>query len=311
MSQDILVLVEHLQGKVLDISYVMLAAARVLVGETGGKVNAMLLAKDAKKLSNDLNADEVLYVDDPALSEFTPDAYLRVMADYVKENQPRAVLMGHTTVGMDIASGLSVRLGIPLVSQCKSVNADGAFTSQICGGKIMAEGGLPEPIALVTMVPGGFKPEEGHSAKAPSVTDIAVPDLSGVRVQLKEYIEPEVGDVDISNQDILIAVGRGMQNEDDLIGGAVCASRPLVDRGWLPTSRLVGKSGMSVKPKLYFAFGISGAPEHLEGMMDSEMVVAVNTDPNAPIFNIAKYGVEADMLDLMPVLVEQLQTMKV
>jgi len=170
------------------------------------------------------------------------------------------------------------------------------------------------------MVPGGFKPEEGQSAKAPPVTDIAAPDLGGLRVQLKEYIEPEVGDVDISIQDILIAVGRGMQNEDDLelveklaeaIGGAVCASRPLVDRGWLPTSRLVGKSGMSVKPKLYFAFGISGAPEHLEGMMDSEMVVAVNTDPNAPIFNIAKYGVEADMLELMPVLVEQLQTMKV
>lgn len=320
MSQDILVLIEHLQGQVLDISYIMLAAARVLAGGTGGKVNALFLGKDAKKLAEDLNADAVLYVDDPALSEFNPDAYLQVLAEYVKENQPRAVLMGHTTIGMDVASGLSVRIGAPLVSQCKSVNADGMLTSQICGGKIMAEGSLPEPTALVTMVPGGYKPEEGRSDKAPSITDVSAPDLSKLKVQLKEYIEPEVGDVDISTQDILIAVGRGLQNEGDLelaeelaaaIGGVLCASRPIVDQGWLPTSRLVGKSGKSVKPKLYFAFGISGAPEHLEGVADSELLVAVNTDPNAPIFNVARYGIEADMLDLMPVLVEQLQGLKV
>ncbi|MGD8457237.1 MAG: electron transfer flavoprotein subunit alpha/FixB family protein [Anaerolineales bacterium] len=320
MSQDILVIIEHLQGQVLDISYVMLAAARVLAGGTGGKVNAMLLGKDAQKLAEDLNADAVLYVDDPALSEFVPDAYLQVLAEYIQANQPRAVLMGHTTIGMDVASGLSVRTGVPLVSQCKSVNADGIFTSQICGGKIMAEGSLPEPTALVTMVPGGYKPEEGRSDKTPSITEIPAPDLSKLKIQLKEYIEPEVGDVDIATQDILIAVGRGLQNEGDLelaeelaeaIGGAVCASRPIVDQGWLSTSRLVGKSGKSVKPKLYFAFGISGAPEHLEGVADSDLFVAVNTDPNAPIFNVAQYGIEADLLDLMPALVDQLQDMKV
>lgn len=319
MSQDILVLVEHLQGQVLDISYVMLAAGRVLAGGTGGKVNALLLGKDAKKLANNLNADSVLYVDDPALSEFTPDAYLRVLTDYIKENQPRAVLMGHTTIGMDIASGLSVRLGIPLVSQCKSVNADGVFTGQICGGKIMAEGNLPDPIALVTMVPGGYKPEEGQSDKSPTVTDLAAPALGDLRVQLKEYIEPEAGDVDISSVEVLISVGRGLQNETDLelaeelaeaIGGAVSASRPIVDQGWLPTTRLVGKSGKSVSPRLYLALGISGAPEHVEALGGSDLIIAVNTDANAPIFNIAQYGIDMDMIEFLEVLIPQVQAVK-
>jgi electron transfer flavoprotein alpha subunit len=319
MSQDILVLIEHLQGQVMDISYVMLAAGRVLVGATGGKVNAMLLGKDAKNLAGDLNADAVLYVDHPALSKFTPDAYLQVLTEYVNENQPRAVLMGHTTIGMDVASGLSVRTGAPLVSQCKSVTADGLFTSQICGGKIMAEGSLPDPVALVTMVPGGYKPEEGQSDKSPAVTDLAAPDFAELRVQLKEYIEPEAGDVDISSVDILISVGRGLQNEADLelaeelaeaIGGAVSASRPIVDQGWLSTTRLVGKSGKTVAPKLYLALGISGAPEHAEALGGSDLIIAVNTDPNAPIFNIAQYGVEGDMIDFMEALIPQVQAVK-
>jgi electron transfer flavoprotein alpha subunit len=320
MSQNILVLIEHLQGQVLDISYVMLAAGRVLADGTGGEVTAMLLGQDAKKLANDLNADSVLYVDHSSLSEFTPDAYLQVLTEYVQENQPRAVLMGHTTIGMDVASGLSVRSGAPLVSQCNSINADGVFTSQICGGKIMAEGKLPDPIALVTMVPGSYKPEEGQSDKAPKVTDLAAPEFSDLRVSLKEYIEPEAGDVDISNIDILISVGRGMQNEADLelaeelaeaIGGAVCASRPIIDQGWLPTTRLVGKSGKTVSPKLYLALGISGAPEHAEAIGNSDLVIAINTDLNAPIYNIAKYGADVDMIDFIEALIPQVQVVKV
>ncbi len=319
MSQDILVLIEHLQGEVSDISYVMLAAGRVLAGGTGGKVIAMLLGHDAKKLANDLGADEVLYVDHAALKDFTSDAYLQVLSGYVQDNQPRAVFMGHTTIGMDVASGVSARLGLPLVSQCFSVSADGKFTSQICGGKIMAEGALPEPTALVTMVLGGYKPEEGQSDKAPKVTDLTAPDMGKLRVQLREYIEPEAGDVDITTQNILIAVGRGLQNEADLelaqelaeaMGGAVCASRPIIDQGWLPTTRLVGKSGKSVGPKLYLAFGISGAPEHSEAIGNSDMIVAINTDPNAPIYNIAKFGAEIDMIDLLEALVPQVQTVK-
>jgi electron transfer flavoprotein alpha subunit len=208
------------------------------------------------------------------------------------------------------------------VSYCRSVRAeDGAlkFVSQICGGKIMAEGDLPGPTALVTMIPGGFKPEQGRSAQPPKVTPVAASALEGLRVTLKQYVEPEAGDVDISKEPILVAVGRGIQNQDNVqlaeelaeaLGGAVCASRPVVDQGWLPTTRQVGKSGKKVKPKLYLAMGISGAPEHVEGMADSEVIIAVNTDPTAPIFSVARYGAAVDMLDLLPALTEKVQQVK-
>ncbi len=319
MNQDIYVVIEHLRGQMADISYVMLAAARALAQGTGGSVMAVLLGHNAQELAGDLAADRVLYVDDPALADFTSDAYLAALSALISENEPRAVLLGHTSIGMDVASGLSARLGLPLVSQCQSLSADGKFLSQICGGKIMAEGALPGPTALVTMAPGGYKPEEGQSAEPPEVAPTAAPTLEGLRVTLAQYIEPEAGDVDISKEPILISVGRGIQNEDHIelaeelakaLGGVVCSSRPVVDQGWLPTSRMVGKSGQVVKPKLYLAMGISGAPEHVEAITDSEMIIAVNTDPAAPIFDIAQYGAEVDMTDLLEVLTELVEEEK-
>jgi electron transfer flavoprotein alpha subunit len=316
MNQDICVVIEHLQGQVADISYVMLAAARGLAQGGGGKVVAVLLGHQAQDLASNLAADQVLYLDHPALADFTSDAYLGALTGLIGEDQPRAVLLGHTSMGMDVASGLSARLELPLVSQCLKFSPDGKFISQICGGKIMTEGDLPGPTALVTMVPGGFKPEEGQSAQPPEVTSRAAPALEGLRVTLKQYIEPEAGDVDISKEPILIGVGRGVQTEDNIelaeelakaLGGVVCASRPVVDQGWLSTTRLVGKSGLQVKPKLYLALGISGAPEHVEAITGSEMIIAVNTDPAAPIFDVAQYGAEVDMLDLMEMLIEQIE----
>jgi len=319
MNQDIYVIVEHLRGQVADISYVMLAAARLLAQGTGGKVVAVILGHNAREQVVGLGADQVLYLDHPSLADFTSDAYLKALAGLISENAPRVVLLGHTSVGMDVASGLSVRLSLPLVSQCRSVSTDNSllkFISQICGGKIMAEGVLPVPTALMTMVPGGFKPEHGWSAQPPEVTPVTVPTMEGLRVTLKQYVEPEAGDVDISKEQILVSVGRGIQNQDNLelaqeladaLGAVMCASRPVVDQGWLPTTRLVGKSGKSVKPKVYLALGISGAPEHVEGITGSDVIIAVNTDPAAPIFDVARYGVEMDMLDLLPVLTEQVR----
>jgi electron transfer flavoprotein alpha subunit len=316
MSQDIFVVIEHLRGQVAEISYVMLAAARKLSQSTDGSVVAAVLGNNAQGLAKGLAADKVMYVDHTTLAEFTSDAYQIVLTGLIKEQAPRAVIFGHTSIGMDIASGLSAKLGIPVVSSCRSFGADGKFISQICGGKILAEGDLPSPTALITMVPGGYKPEQGQTAQDPSVTSATAPALDGLRVVLKQYIEPEAGDVDIATEPVLVSVGRGIQNKDNIelanelacaFGGQVCASRPVVDQGWLPTSRLVGKSGKHVKPKIYIALGISGAPEHIEGMGDSGVIIAVNTDPNAPIFNVAKYGTTTDMFDLLPVLTDKVK----
>lgn len=319
MNQDIYVVIEHLRGQVTDISFVMLAAARTVAQETGGKVVGILLGHNAQELAINLSVDRVDYLDHPALVEFTSDAYLKALTKIISEGEPRAVLFGNTSIGADIAGVLSVRLDLPLVNSCISFSADGKFISQICGGKIMTEGALPEPSTLVTMIPGGFKPEEGQSAQPPTVAHVDVEEVDHLRVKLINYIEPETGDVDISTESILISVGRGIQTEDnielaeelaDILDGSVCASRPIVDQGWLPTSRMVGKSGQRVKPKLYLAMGISGAPEHIEGITDSEMIIAINTDPTAPIFDIAKYGANIDMLDVLEELIDQAEEAK-
>lgn len=322
MDQDIYVVIEHLSGQVADISYVMLAAAHALAQGTGGGVLAVLLGHNAQELASDLSADRVYYVDHPVLADFTPEAYQKVLAGLVQENTPRVVLFGHTSIGTDVVNGLSARLDLPLLTQCYRVRVEDGllkYVSQICGGKIMVEGELPSGTSLVTMVPGAFKPEQGRSTEPPTVIQAAAPAIEGLRISLKQYIQPEAGDVDISKEPILVAIGRGIQREDNVelaeelveaLGGVICASRPVVDQGWLPTSRLVGKSGKKVKPKVYLAFGISGAPEHVEAITDSETIIAVNTDPLAPIFDVAQYGVEADMFDLLPVLIEKVQEVK-
>ncbi|MBL7161714.1 MAG: electron transfer flavoprotein subunit alpha/FixB family protein [Anaerolineales bacterium] len=313
MNNDIYVVIEHLRGQVADISYIMLAAARDLAQVTGGEVVGVLLGQDVKALADNLAADKVLYGEDAALAEFTSDAYQLALAGLISENEPRAVFFGSTTIGTDVAGVLSARLDLPLVSSCLKI-ADGVIVSQICGGKIMAESGLADTTTFITVIPGGYKPEEGQGGP-PEVTPVSVT-VADLKVALKKYIEPEVADVDITKEDVLIAIGRGIQTEDnielaeelgELLGGAVCASRPIVDQGWLPTARMVGKSGQIVKPKLYLALGISGAPEHAEGMVEAENIIAINIDPGAPIFDVAKYGAEVDLFDLIDPLIEALE----
>jgi electron transfer flavoprotein alpha subunit len=322
MNSDIFVLIEHLNGQVSEISYVMLAAGHAFAQDMGGDLVAILLGHEAQNLANDLAADRVLYMDHSALTEFTPEAHQMALGEIIKSETPRAILVGDTSVGAEVAGALSARLELPLVSHCSTLlikEGVPTFTSMICGGKIMAEGKLPEPTALVTMVPGDFKAEDGKSDQPAEILTLQAPALEDLRVTLKQYIQPEVGDVDISTEPILIAVGRGIQQEMNLeyaeelaevIGGELCASRPVVDQGWLPINRMVGKSGKSVKPRIYLAVGISGAPEHTEGITGSEVIIAINTDPSAPIFDVAKYGAEVDALDLMPALSEKIQEIK-
>ena len=323
MKQDIYVLIEHLQGQVAEISYLMLAAANKLASQLGCNVVAVLLGHNEQHLANDLMASRVLYYDHPDLAYFASNSCQRVMSDLIQENRPRLVLFGDTSIGVEVAGPLSARLDLPLVSYCRSLSAQEQtikFTSQICGGKLIAEGELPTPTALVTMIPGAYKAEQGRSASPVVVVHATMPLLEKAPVIFKQYIEPTTSDVDISKEAILVAIGRGIQNQDNIglaeelaqvLNGVLCASRPVVDQGWLPTTRLVGKSGRRVHPKLYLALGISGAPEHVEAITDSELIIAVNTDPSAPIFNFSQYGAMSDLLDLLEVLTEKVKTVKV
>lgn len=322
MSQEYFVFIEHFLGQVTDISYMLLAQARKLAGTDKGKVVAILTGSKAEGLAADLAADIVLYIDHPDLAEYTGYACAKAVTGLIQDKSPRVVLFGDTTIGAEMAGVLSARLGLPLVSSCLELAQEDSriqYATQIYGGKIFAEGYLPEMTTLVTMLPGRFKVEQGKSSKTPEVTAVAAPSLGDLKVTFKQYIEPENADVDITKQSVLVTVGRGIQQKANLdlaedlaeaLGTVVAASRPIIDQSWLPVSRLVGKSGKTVKPKVFLAFGISGAPEHTEGITGSEMIIAINTDPAAPIFNIAKYGAEVDMLDLLPVLTEKVKEAK-
>ena len=318
MSNDVFVLAEHQSGKVADITFEMAGKARQLASAFGGKATAVVLGSGAKGLAESIGADAVLYVDDPALVEFNPEAYSRVLAALIKDRAPRLLMLGNTSVGMDLGAGLSVMAGLPLIAYVNGLTAEGGTlvaTSQIYGGKIQAEA-VPEGEAcLIACLAGAFPADAGRGS-AP-VEQIAAPvSLTDLRVKFVKLIQPEGGDVDITQQPVLVSGGRGIGGQEnielaqelaDALGCAVSASRPVTDAGWLPKTRQVGKSGLTVKPKVYLAFGISGAPEHLEGMRGAELIIAVNTDPKAPIFDVAHFGATCDMLDLMPALTEKVK----
>ena len=322
MLSSIYVLIEHQKGIVEDISYLMLAANKAIADQTGDAVIALLLGHRVQDLAQDLAADKVVYFDHPDLRDFSPSADLEVLTRYLDGNLPRAFIAGHTSVGMDIVSVLGCRFNVPLISQCQQLKIEGEtirFISQICGGKIMAEGELPEPSTMVSFVPGSYHVDQGKSHQAPPIEVVEPAMIQDLRIQLVNYLEEDPEDVDISRAEVLVAVGRGLQNLGDLevvedlaasLGGVVCASRPVIDQGWLPSSRLVGKSGKNVAPRVYLALGISGAPEHIQSITESDLIIAVNTDPAAPIFNIAQYGAEVDMIDLISALNEELQAVK-
>jgi electron transfer flavoprotein alpha subunit len=321
-SKDVLVLAEIHRDALADVTLELLAAARALASATGGQVSVLVLGSNDAAHAPALGAaDRIVVVDDPQLAAYSPGPYLAALQEVTAAEQPRAVLIGATSIGWDLAPLLSARLDAPLVTGCKEIQVDGEalrITASFCGGKMMAESRVEKTPAICMMLPGSCRPADQPGQAKLEPRGLSSP-LEPGAVRFDQWILPEAGDVDITQQNVLVAVGRGIQQKDNMelaenlaqaLGGAVCASRPVVDQGWLPATRQVGKSGMTVKPKLYLALGISGAPEHQEGMKGADLIIAVNTDPKAPIFDIAHYGAEVDVLDLLPALTEAIEARK-
>ncbi len=323
MSNDIIVFVEHLKDQVTDINFEMLGKGREIADTLGGKLYAVLIGSQCSGLAEQLGkADAVLCMMDPRLADFNPTSYKHALGELVRERAPRLVMIGNTSMGMDLAAGISALLNVPLIAYCNNLRVDDGkivATAQIYGGKLLAEAQASGDTLIVSVLAGSFSAEAGRSDQTPKVEEVKPPLTinGGAGVKFKQLIEPEAADVDITKQDILVSVGRGIQSADNLelveelanaLGGAVSASRPIVDNGWLPKARQVGKSGSTVKPKLYFAVGISGAPEHLEGMRDAPLIIAINSDPKAPIFDVADYGIAADLFDVVPALTEKVKS---
>ncbi|OGS50567.1 MAG: hypothetical protein A3K65_01830 [Euryarchaeota archaeon RBG_16_68_12] len=319
----IVVVAEQEKGEPTDVTLEMLACGRELADRAGGPLTCLLLTdRGAPFRALPLAADRLVIVEDPALGAFNPEVHARVLAHQLKAMAPALVLLGNTAAGMDLAGPLSLLLGGTAVSGCVRVALEGGVivaTSRLYGGKLLAEVSVPAP-ALVLLMPGSYPRQKGMRDRVPKVEVQGGAGLAGpLRVRSCGILEPKAEDVDLRKVPVLVGAGRGVQTKDNLrivedlaraLGGAVCATRPVVDQGWLPRSRQVGRSGLTVKPRLYLALGISGAPEHVEGMKEADLVVAVNTDAGAPIFDVAQYGATVDILDLVPILTEKLKAAK-
>jgi electron transfer flavoprotein alpha subunit len=317
MANDILVLADHIGGQLSDATAELVGKAKELAGATGGSAVVALLG--APDLAGSIGgADTVLTVDHPALASYTPEAWEKALLAICTERQPRLVLIANSTIGMDLGAALSAGWGAPLVAYTVGLEADGSdivATAQVYGGKLLAEVALTGDTGVCTVVAGSF-PAAGAGTGSPAVEALAPPaGLDDLKTSFLTMVEPEGGDVDITAADLLVSVGRGIGSQDNLeeiqeladaLGAPLSASRPVTDSGWLPKTRQVGKSGLKVKPKVYLTFGISGAPEHLEGMRDAELIIACNTDANAPIFDVAHYGTTLDLFDLVPALTDKL-----
>ncbi len=315
MSNDVFVIADHLDGKFSDISFEMVGKAKELASSFGGQAVAVVVGNGVS--ANVFASDSTIHVDDANLAQFNSEAYGKVIEALVKDKSPRLVMFGWTATGMDLAAWLSARLDKPCVAYGRDLCIENnalLVTSQIYGGKMIADVVPEGDMAIVACLAGSFPAEAGQGSTA-ATTIVSPVSLDGLKTKFVEAIKPAGGDVDITAQQKLVSIGRGIGSKDNVelaeelaqkLGATVSSSRPVVDAGWLPRTRQVGKSGLKVKPKLYLMLGISGAPEHLEGMKSAELIIAINTDKKAPIFNVAHYGATADLFEVVEAMLELL-----
>jgi electron transfer flavoprotein alpha subunit len=312
---DILVITEHLKGKFQDITFEMLGKAKELTGISGGQCVAVTFGNMNGKADELGAADSVISIG--GSDDYNPESYATAVQSLIEAKSPSLIMVGFTSMGMDIASSAATALNIPAVSYCANIRASGSefsCTSSMYGGKMNVVTNVEGPV-LAMVLAGSYNAETGRASGSPDIENFSADSGSG-NVRFKQLIEPEDADVDITQSNILVAVGRGIGSKDDIeiaeelakvLDADLACSRPLVDAGWMSKSRQVGKSGLKVKPKVYIALGISGAPEHIEGMKSSSTIIAINTDKNAPIFDMAHYGMTEDLFDVVEELVEELE----
>ena len=323
MSNGILVFIEHKAGALNKTSLEAIAAAQKLAADTGQKSTAVVLG--APSLAQDIAAydlEKVISVEHPQLADYTPDAYAEAMEQVVRAAEPQYVIMAHTYLVRDFAPKLAARFGKGLISDCVRMNVDGGkatFTRRIFLGKldadVVSDG---EPPVFVTFQSGAFRGDQAVKGSGAPVETMPV-EIGEVRMKPEAPFQEVKQAVDLSKADVIVAVGRGIKSKDNLalaeklaevLGGDLAASRPICDAEWLPIDRQIGSSGQTVAPKLYIAVGISGAIQHLVGMKNSQTIVAINKDPEAPIFDVADYGIVGDLFEVLPVLTEEIKKLK-
>jgi electron transfer flavoprotein alpha subunit len=287
----------------------LLAFARPLADAAGGALVALVAAGEPTDDARLAVADVVLEVSHPALSPYLPEAHQAVLAAAIKARTPDLVLLENSTSGYDLGGAAAAAAGLPFVGYCVGLSLKGGEAesiSEIYGGQLQATVRTSLPAVFAINSAALHEEPEGVGRGERVLLDPPA-ELDSLRTVFVEAVVPPDTGVDLTKADLIVCVGRGIggaenipiaQELADALGAELAASRPVVDSGWLPKVRQVGKSGATVKPKLYLSLGVSGAPEHIEGMQGAELIVAVNSDPGAAIFNIAHYGIVADLFDV-------------
>jgi electron transfer flavoprotein alpha subunit len=312
---NILIVTELQGGKLREASYELITLARAVAESSGGETKSLVLGSGVAEVANEFaskGGGETFVVDNEVLADYNVDAWSKSIRAAVDAAGADLILISNTPSGWDVAPRIAAALDCGFVSDCFDIRSEGAgfvFMRRVFNGKLDAQLSSSGGRVVATVQPGAKDAHEGSSDGKTTALDV---DLTGLRAQFVETKQAEATGVDLTKADIIVSGGRGVgdpakfpeviQPLADALGGAMGASRPVVDAGWLPHPYQVGSSGQVVTPKLYIACGISGAIQHLVGMKGSNFIIAINKDPDAPIFEVADLGVVADLFEIVPAL---------
>jgi electron transfer flavoprotein alpha subunit len=312
---SVLAVSEHRRGELREVSYEVITAGRHLADALDGELHLAVINGPVDDYADSLNREgvDVIHTVDHG-DGFNHDVYAQAIEQLYTTLEPDAVLMPNSVNGLDYAPAVANGLDLPLVTDTIDLAHDGSLvaTREMYGSKVETTLEVDPPVAI-TIRGAEWPPAEGVGDASVEAFDAAI-DEGAIGSTVTGYEEVGAGDVDISEADVLVSIGRGIGEEDNLdlifdlaemLDATVSSSRPIVDSGWLPKNRQVGQSGKTVTPDVYIAIGISGAVQHVAGMKGSDTIVAINTDPNAPIFDIADYGIVGDLFDVVPALIDE------
>lgn len=317
MSKKVLVLGETREGALRNVSFEAIAAAKKISG--GGEVVAVLLGEAVGEFGSELvayGADRVITVEHPHLKSYTSDGYSQAFMAVIEQEQPGAIVFGHTAVGKDLSPKIASKLQTGLISDVTDIEGEGAdaiFIRPIYSGKAFEKVKLKDDgVVFITVRPNNITPLE-REERSGDVSSLSV-DITNLRTIIKNVVRKSAEGVDLSEAKVIIAGGRGVKSKEgfdslnelaNLLGGAVGASRGACDADYCDYSLQIGQTGKVVTPDLYIAAGISGAIQHMAGMSNSKVIVAINKDPEANIFKVADYGIVGDLFDVIPLLTEE------
>jgi electron transfer flavoprotein alpha subunit len=326
MANEILVLIEHVEGKINKASWEVVRAAQLIGAQTGQETAAIILGRGVGALAAELAAKKlsrVYTVESEWLKNYSPDGYTTALRQALEQTQPALVLMAHTYEVRDYAPKLATAFRRAFVGDCIGYKTDGAgvvFTRQVFQGKLSVDvvptGDTPH---FASFQIGSFRGDECEAGQAAVQALQVTLDADVIRHQPEERFREAKAAVDLTQAPLIVSVGRGIKEQQNIeiveklaraLGAELAASRPICDNEWLPMDRQIGSSGQTVAPKLYLAVGISGAIQHLVGMKGARTIVAINKDKEAPIFEIADYGIVGDLFEIVPALTAEAEKMK-